>query len=241
MGILQKINKEIRTNIIMIEIHIKNKYYGKKKVLENIDLSFSSGNIYGIVGRNGAGKTTLFRCIAGLETCDGSVNAPFENLKNHLGYLETDPAIMSFITGREHLQLMCNARDITTDDFEEQNVFDLPLDQYANTYSTGMKKKLALMSILLQKNDIVILDEPFNGVDIQSNILITEIIEELKRLGKAILISSHIFSSLNTICDKIILLDGGTVKKVATKEEYNDLESELKATIVGEKIKKIRL
>lgn len=83
------------------------------------------------------------------------------------------------------------------DEIDNRNIFDLPLNQYAATYSTGMKKKLALMAILIQENKVLILDEPFNGVDIHSNIIITEIIHQLKLLNKTILISSHIFSTLN--------------------------------------------
>jgi len=208
----------------MIEIKYLNKKYGNKVALENINLSFKSGQVYGIVGENGAGKTTLFRCIAGLESYQGTISSPFENIKNHLGYLETSPVFMSYITGWEYLKLLCSAKKIKTENFNEQNIFDLPLDQYANTYSTGMRKKLALMGVLLRKNNIIILDEPFNGVDIQSNMLITEIIKELKILNKTILISSHIFSSLNEICDRIILLSKGNIVKNVERNEYRTLE-----------------
>ncbi|MCB0643922.1 MAG: ABC transporter ATP-binding protein, partial [Phaeodactylibacter sp.] len=104
-----------------------------------------------------------------------------------------------------------------------------------------MKKKLALMGVLLRKNDILILDEPFNGVDIQSNMVITEIIQELKRLGKTILVSSHIFSTLRESCDEIILLSKGEVLKKVTTDEYAELEREIKQRVVGEQVKKLRL
>jgi ATPase subunit of ABC transporter with duplicated ATPase domains len=89
------------------------------------------------------------------------------------------------ITGKEYIRLLCNARGKTNLDIDSKNIFDLPLNQYASTYSTGMKKKLAITAILLQENDYFILDEPFNGVDIQSNVILTEIILKLKELNIA--------------------------------------------------------
>ena len=157
----------------MIKVENLSKNYGKNHVLKNISISFEASKVIGIVGENGAGKTTLFRCIAGLEKFDGNISSDFEILKNHIGFLPTIPFYFLKITAKEYLQLLANARDIKLDNIDERNIFDLPLNQYASTYSTGMKKKLALTAILLQKNDVFILDEPFNGVDIQSNILIT--------------------------------------------------------------------
>ena len=122
-----------------------------------------------------------------------------------------------------------------------KNIFDLPLDQYASTYSTGMKKKLALTAILLQENDYFILDEPFNGVDIQSNIVLTEIIKELKKLNKIVLISSHIFSTLNTICDEIHLLQKGQEIKTVQKEGFKALEEEMIKISLGNRVKELEL
>ena len=81
----------------MLEIINLNKSYGRKKVLENINLNFTPGKIYGIVGENGAGKTTLFRCVAGLEDFDGIIRSPYKILKNHLGFLETNPPNQSLL------------------------------------------------------------------------------------------------------------------------------------------------
>jgi len=148
---------------------------------------------------------------------------------------------MSHITGWEYLKLYCIARGITTDDFESRNIFALPLKEYANTYSTGMKKKLALMAVLLQNNEVFILDEPFNGVDIQSNIMISAIIEELKRKGKTVIISSHIFSTLSDSCDTIFLIKDGVISKTAMKAQYADLEDEMKKDIVGGEIERLML
>jgi len=223
----------------MLEVKNLSKNYGNNKALDNINLRFESGQIYGIVGENGAGKTTLFRCITGLETYQGDILSPYQSIKNHIGYLETNPIFMSYITGWEYLKLICIAKKFDTENFDEQNIFDLPLDQYVTSYSTGMKKKLALMGLLLRKNDIIILDEPFNGVDIQSNMVISELILELKNIGKIIILSSHIFSTLNEICDEIILLSKGKVSMQVKKADYLSLELSMKQTILADQTKKI--
>jgi ABC-2 type transport system ATP-binding protein len=220
----------------MIEIKNLSKSFGNKQVLNNINMQFEHGKVYGIVGENGAGKTTLFRCIAGLENYEGEINSELTPLKNHLGLLLTDPFFFSKITGREYLQLLCNSRQIYVTDMNSKNIFELPLDQYASTYSTGMKKKLAITAILLQGNSYFILDEPFNGVDIQSNMLITEIILKLKELKKTVLISSHIFSTLSDTCDEIHLLKDGQFIQSATHEQFNALESQMKAVNIGNKL-----
>jgi ABC-2 type transport system ATP-binding protein len=225
----------------MIKIEHLSKKYGTKQVLKGISTDFGKGHVYGIVGENGAGKTTLFRCIAGLEKYEGSISSDFDILKNHLGFLQTEPFFFPKITGREYIQLLCNARHIKTDNIGEKNIFDLPLDQYASTYSTGMKKKLAMTAILMQDNSLFILDEPFNGVDIQSNILITEIIHKLKELGKTIIVSSHIFSTLSETCDEIYLLKEGDFARKVKNDEFEALESEMREITIGNKIEKFGL
>lgn len=225
----------------MIEIKNLSKYYGTKQVLKNVSLNFQTGNIYGIVGENGSGKTTLFRCIAGLEKFEGSISSEFEVLKDHIGLLLAEPFFFSKITGKEYIRLLCNARNNAFENIDDKNVFDLPLHQYASTYSTGMKKKLALTAILLQQNTYYIFDEPFNGIDIQGNIIITDIIHTLKTLGKTIIMSSHIFSTLSDTCDEINLIKNGELIKKVYKQNFADLEYEMKQNIIGNKIKKLDL
>lgn len=225
----------------MIEINNLSKSFGKNQVLKNISMAFSKGKVYGIVGENGAGKTTLFRCIAGLENFSGEIISDNSPLKNHLGLLQTEPFFFTKITGKEYIRLLCNARGKTNIEIENKNIFDLPLNQYVSTYSTGMKKKLAINAILLQENEYFILDEPFNGVDIQSNILLTEIILKLKDLNKIVLISSHIFSTLNDICDEIHLLKKGELIKTVQKNDFKSLEQEMKEITIGNRIKKLEL
>jgi len=225
----------------MIKLKKLSKSYGKKQVLNSINLEFEKGKIYGIVGENGAGKTTLFRCISGLENYTGNVSSDFKKLKNHLGLLLTEPFFFSKITGKEYIQLLANARQVKLSNIEDKNVFDLPLNQYASTYSTGMKKKLALTAILLQKNDVFILDEPFNGVDIHSNLIIVEIIKRFKKLEKTVIISSHIFSTLADTCDEIYLMKNGEITKKVKQVDFINLETEMKEFTVGNRINKLEL
>lgn len=225
----------------MIKIKELSKLFGNKEVLKNLSMEFSEGNVYGIVGENGAGKTTLFRCIAGLESYSGEIISDVKPLKNHLGLLLTEPFFFTMMTGREYIRLLCNARGKTNVDIDSKNIFDLPLDQYASTYSTGMKKKLAITAILLQENEYFILDEPFNGVDIQSNIILTEIILKLKELNKVVIISSHIFSTLSDTCDEIHLLRKGEQIKSVNKTGFKDLEQEMKEITIGNLIKNLEL
>lgn len=225
----------------MIKIKQLSKYYGKRKVLNSIDLEFKKGKTYGIVGENGAGKTTLFKCISGLESYKGNITSEYNKLKDHLGLLLTEPYFFSKITGKEYIQLLVNARQTELTKIENKNIFDLPLNQYASTYSTGMKKKLALTAILLQKNNVFILDEPFNGVDIQSNLIITEIIKKFKKLEKIVIISSHIFSTLANTCDEIYLMKNGEIIKKVEPIDFNRLETEMKEFTIGNRIKKLEL
>jgi ABC-2 type transport system ATP-binding protein len=225
----------------MIRISELSKTYGSKQVLRNICLPFDKGKVYGIVGENGAGKTTLFRCITGLEKFTGRIDSEFDVLKNHLGFLPTEPYFFPKITGKEYIRLFSNARGLPAADVTRRNIFDLPLAQYASTYSTGMKKKLALTAILLQDNDCYILDEPYNGVDIHSNILITEIIRKLRDLNKTIIVSSHIFSTLNETCDEICLLKEGVVTQKVMKNDFDSLERDMKEFSIGDKIDKLGL
>ena len=225
----------------MIKITDLAKSYGSNVVLQGINLEFHEGKVYGLVGENGAGKTTLFRCIAGLENYQGTIVSSKMLLKNHLGLLFTDPYFFSKITGEEYIRLVCQARGKKHVEIKEKNIFNLPLKQYASTYSTGMKKKLAMTAILLQENDYFIFDEPFNGVDIQSNLIITELILKLKSLQKVVILSSHIFSTLNETCDEIHLLRDGKITKSVDKSEFKLLEEEMKASSIGTLIDQLNL
>jgi ABC-2 type transport system ATP-binding protein len=220
----------------MIEINGLSKSYGNHPVLNGIQLTFRRGEVHGIMGENGAGKTTLFNCIAGLTSYTGSIAYDRGLLKNELGYLPTELFFFSKMTGEEYLQLLCNARDIKYNNLKDNNLFELPLKQYAETYSTGMQKKLAITGLLLQKNEVFILDEPFNGVDIHSNLIIQEILRKLKELNKIVLMSSHIFSTLHDSCDYLHLLKEGRITQSVSKGNFEQIESEMKHEGIGNKV-----
>ena len=212
----------------MIKINLISKSYEGQTVLQDIKLEFQKGEVHGFVGENGAGKTTLFKCISGLEDFEGIISYDGGILKNQLGYLPTFPYYLSKMTGYEYLALLCNARGVGRKDIRQYNIFALPLEKYAETYSTGMQKKLAITGLLLQKNEVFILDEPFNGVDISSNLMIQEILSELKRLDKVILISSHIFSTLYDSCDYLHYLKDGKIKYSLPKGSFSTIEDEMR-------------
>lgn len=225
----------------MINIKNLNKTYGFVHALRDVNLHIQDGYVYGVVGSNGAGKTTLFECIAGLINYSGSIEFTGNNIKNQMGFLHTEPYFPSLITGREYLQLICNARKLKSVDFDETNIFELPLNSYVSTYSTGMKKKIALTGILLQKNQVYILDEPFNGIDVQSNMLVTEILLRLKAMKKTMIISSHILSTLSEVCDYYVVLKDGKIDKNVNKEAFQDIEKEIRRAEIGNKIEKLKL
>ncbi|MDM1295130.1 ATP-binding cassette domain-containing protein [Sphingobacterium sp. N143] len=223
----------------MIELINLSKSFAAHQVLHDISFTFDTGKVYGIVGENGAGKTTLFRCIAGLEAADGKIKADIQPLKNQLGYLPSDPYFLSKLTGAEYIYLLTDARGKSIRNLEERNIFELPLKEYASSYSTGMKKKLALTATLLQGNSYYILDEPFNGIDLQSSIILTEIILRLKAMKKTILISSHIFSTLKDTCDEILVLENGRISKSVPSALFGDFEEEMKEKILKKDIDKL--
>jgi len=225
----------------MIKIVGLTKYYGSLKAIDDISFAVNRGQAIGIAGENGAGKTTLFRCVAGLEDYEGQIFSDESPLKDHLGYLPAEPYFFSKITGMEYIRLLGNARGKTLKNIDEKNIFDLPLARYVSTFSTGMQKKLAITAILLQENSLFVLDEPFNGIDIQSNMILTKIILKLKSLNKTILVSSHIFSILSEICDEIILMKQGRLIKSVKKESFAALESEMKNVLIGDKIERLNL
>ncbi len=201
------------------------KSYGNVQVLKGVSAEFHAGKIHGVIGKNGAGKTTMFESIAGLIDHEGDVSSSLDPLKDHLGFLPTNPFMFERITGREYLTLCALARKVDATNFDYRNLFDLPLDRYANGYSTGMRKKLALLGVLIQKNEVFLLDEPFNGVDISSNELIIDILKKLRDSGKCVIVSSHLLSSLTQFCDDILILEQGEKKGVFSKEKFHELDA----------------
>lgn len=202
--------------------------YGDKVILEKLQLSLELAKIHGLVGLNGAGKTTLLNALYGFKTREsGSVIYKDLPLKRtDVSYLETENFYYSNITGKEYISLFQRlTHDYNLDDWNK--IFKLPLNELIDSYSTGMKKKLALMAVLKQDKEIVILDEPFNGLDIESSKVLSLIISKLKENGKTIILTSHILESLTNICDFIHYLDNRVISFTRDKNNFTNLESEI--------------
>ncbi len=222
--------KSIAWNVFITSIPFSldlHKSFGKVKVLNGIHLEYHPGKIYGLVGENGAGKTTLFNCIMGIYDYTGSITKS-KTLKT--GYLSASNFFYSQITGLEHLEFCMKAKGlpVNTPTIQHLNeIFQLPLDRYAAEYSTGMKKKLGFMALLLQDNDVFILDEPFNGVDLKGCILMKRLIRQLKAKEKTVIISSHLIASLREICDIIHYLNEGGIYKEYHEETTEEIEEDI--------------
>lgn len=211
----------------LIDIKDLSKAYGKTRVLDNLSVSYKSGRIYGLVGENGAGKTTLFNCIMGVTDYDGEIR---KSSRMAVGYMPAENFFYSLITGKEYLEFCIKAKGkkMDAEAIDSLNkVFQLPLERFASDYSTGMKKKLALMALLLQENDLYILDEPFNGVDLYGCIQLKRIIRELKNKGKTVIISSHLINTLHELCDEIDFLDGHTIRKRYIHASIDKIEQDI--------------
>jgi ABC-2 type transport system ATP-binding protein len=210
----------------MITINNITVSYNKNEVINNLNLSLSNNTINGIVGLNGAGKTTLLNAIFGLKKYkQGKILWNNNKLsKKHISFLPTENFFYSNITGREYLNLFKNQ---SFDINKWNKLFLLPLDNIIDNYSTGMKKKLALFGILKQDKPIMILDEPFNGLDIEMSRIIRLILLKLKDVGKTIIITSHIVETLTNLCDYIHLLEDGKIKYSKEKNEFTEFEREI--------------
>ncbi len=202
--------------------------FSDHKVLDDISIDFLQNQVHGIVGLNGAGKTTFFNVLSTtLKAQTGSIKFNGNSITNKdIAYLETVNFFYSRITGNEYLKIFKQ----TNPDFNLnalQEFMKLPLDDLIETYSTGMKKKLALLGVLKQNKQIFLLDEPFNGLDLETNKILELIITTLKEKGKTVFVSSHIIDPLLTVCNQIHYLENGKFTKTFEKENFHHIEDEL--------------
>ena len=202
--------------------------YGDHQVLSDLTLSIQPGEVRGLVGLNGSGKTTLLNALSGIRSPQsGSMmwhNNPL--IRDHVAYLETDSFFYPRITGKEYLALFAK-RFAGFEVAAWNKVFGLPLSNQIDTYSTGMKKQLAFMAIAGMDKPVLLLDEPFRGLDLEANQKFKMILEALKAQGKALLVTSHIFESLLTICDTISYLKDGHIAIEVGKNEFAGLEDRI--------------
>jgi ABC-2 type transport system ATP-binding protein len=223
----------------MITINNLTISYGKnEKVINNLNLSLDKNLIHGIVGLNGAGKTTLLNTLFGLKKPDSGV-MKFDNKeinKKSVAYLVTENFFYSNITGKEYLSLFKN-NNFNVDQWNK--LFTLPLDKIIDGYSTGMKKKLALLGVLKQDKPLMILDEPFNGLDIETCRIIRMILLRLKEKNKTIIITSHIIETSTNLCDFIHYLEVGQIKYSRDKSGFSEFEREVFDKIENENVELI--
>ncbi|SHF70727.1 ABC transporter ATP-binding protein [Chryseobacterium vrystaatense] len=208
----------------MLEIKNLKVKFKNQNVLNGVDLALEEGCIVGILGKNGAGKTTLFDSLYQNNKFSGSISWNSGPLKrSSVSYLETENYFYPYITGEEYLSYF--AREKKIDGKELTDKFNLPLKKYVQYYSSGMKKKLALIGMLMLDKPVNILDEPFNGVDFEGVHILYDIIRQLKSENKVVIISSHIIETLFHTCDKIAVLKNGRIERIYSREEFSELNT----------------
>lgn len=220
--------------LLVSDISVK---YGENFVLQNLNMELEAGKVHGLMGINGAGKTTLLNTIYGLiKPESGKILWKDEKATNkHIGYLETDNFFYSLITGEEYLRIFRSQhKDFDIERWRE--VFDLPLKRLVRDYSTGMKKKLALLGIISLERPVMILDEPFNGLDLESNHLLKNIIRLLAENGRTVLVTSHILESLTGVADTIHYLAEKRIFKTYYPEDFSFIEKDVFQNLQQDKL-----
>ena len=194
-----------------VNIRIKSKKYNDKTILRDIDASYPLSGIHGILGANGSGKTTLFNCMMGFTGFEGK-RAFSDTAK--VGFLPAELYMYPHITGNEFISFYLSAKATKPNEDEKKRynkLFELPLNDYAASYSTGMLKKLYLMALLLQHNKVLLLDEPFNGLDYVSTLFLTSILKNLREQGYTIFVASHAIEHLISFCDTLSIVKNGGI------------------------------
>lgn len=208
----------------MLKIEKLSVSYQKDQILNELNMEFFPGEIHGILGMNGAGKTTFFNSVCGIKSIHSGTcfyEGEWVN-SDQIAFMQTHTYFYPYMQGIEYLELLGGKQDF--DPHHWNKLFELPLNKLVENYSTGMKKKLAFMGILAQNKPIIILDEPFNGVDIESNEKIIQILNYLRKKGRMILLSSHIIHSLTDCCDKVSYLKNGKFVQTYLKDNFIELK-----------------
>ncbi len=202
--------------------------YDEHIVLNYLSASFETGQVHGIVGLNGAGKTTFFNTLGGYQRADaGEIRLSGKKpSRSDFAYLETNSFFYASITGREYLAIFPQSNASFRLD-SMNSLLGVPLDELIEHYSTGMKKKLALLSVIKRDKPVYIFDEPFNGLDLESNKVLELIIRNLAAKGKTIFISSHILEPLLQVCQQIHYLDHGTFARSYLQPEFGSISGHL--------------
>lgn len=211
----------------MLKINDLTLNYGQKSVLNGCSFYCEKGKLYGLIGLNGSGKTSLINSLYGFVT-KKSGDFVFKNRtlqRNDIAYLETQNYYYSNITSYEYLSLFPKNNTKLVEEY--LGYFQLPLNQIIDGYSTGMKKKLAIIGFLHLSKPILILDEPFNALDMEANHYLEKLLLSLKSEDKIIVITSHILATLFPVCDEIMWLNNGKIEKTFEKKNFELIENEI--------------
>ena len=194
---------------------------GRRDILSRLNMHLTEGAIHGIVGINGAGKTTLLRTLYGLlRPTSGSVTRNGRPLnRREMALLETEPAFYEGMTGRDLLDLTAHYHP-SSDPEPYLRRFALPADEPVDNWSTGMKRKLALSSVLMQRKEVVLLDEPFNGLDMESLYVTRQLLSRRRAEGATLVVTSHLMEPLAELCDDLFVLDGAAIAARYDRREF---------------------
>ena len=210
----------------MLEIKGLTKKYknADKNAIEDINLTIENGDIYGFIGPNGAGKSTTIKCLVGIHSFEkGSImldglsikDNPIE-FKHQISYVPDNPDLYEFLTGMEYINFVSNVYD---EDVSKEDIINLAkkfnlennLLEPIRNYSHGMKQKIALIGALIHKPKLIVLDEPFVGLDPKAAFDLKEIIKELCQNGMMVFFSSHVLEVVEKFCNKIAIIKNGQI------------------------------
>ncbi|MYV17689.1 ABC transporter ATP-binding protein [Furfurilactobacillus milii] len=213
----------------MLKVQNVTTYIGQIKIVKRASFDINAGNIVGLIGPNGAGKTTIMKTILGLTKFEGSIQINRQPVTenqhealNSVGALIEHPAIYPFLSGRQNLALYSHDPQDLARLIEKLGMTDY-IQQKAKGYSLGMKQKLGIAIALLNHPQLVILDEPMNGLDVEATIGVRKLIKQYADQGTAFLISSHILSELQKVMTHVVLINHGQIIVNQSFEKFEQL------------------
>lgn len=224
----------------MLKIEHLTKEYGDKKAVDDLSLEIESGEIYGFIGHNGAGKTTTLKSVVGILKFDAgeiyidgeSVQAAPLVCKKKIAYIPDNPDLYEFMSGIKYLNFIADVYGVGADQRQEKirkyaDLFEITADlaQPIAAYSHGMKQKLAIISAWLHDPKLIIMDEPFVGLDLKAAHILKGMMRELCDEGGAIFFSTHVLEVAEKLCDKVAIIKGGKLIRCGTMEEVKGDDS----------------
>ena len=224
----------------MLKIEHLTKSYGDKKAVDDLSLHIRPGEIYGFIGHNGAGKTTTLKSVAGILQFDrGSILIDGKSIredplgcKRELAYIPDNPDLYDYMTGIRYLNFIADVFSISAADRQARIQeyaarFELTQDlgQPIAAYSHGMKQKLAIIAAWLHQPRLIIMDEPFVGLDPKASHLLKGMMREICDAGGAIFFSTHVLEVAEKLCDKVAIIQGGKLIRSGTMEEVKGDDS----------------